>query len=109
MSLDVHISSRKAIVCPHCGKIVDYKFLETIYSSGSAWYGFLKDVGYYVPYRELTEKNDWYGKDMALSKEQARNLVKYIKGNGSFNYGEIETLVSGAMFDGNEVVISANW
>ena len=37
------------------------------------------DNGYYVPHGELAEKNDWYGKDMVLTKEQAKNLVKYIK------------------------------
>lgn len=109
MSLDVRLSSRKAIICPHCGKVVDYKFLDTVYSGGSAWYGFLKDIGYYVPHGELAEKNDWYGKDMVLTKEQAKNLVKYIKDNGSFDYGEIKALVSEAMFDGDDVVISADW
>ena len=92
MGLDVRLSSRKAIICPHCGKVVDYKFLDTVYSGGSVWYGFLKDIGYYVPNGELEEKNDWYGKDMVLTKEQAKNLVKYIKDNGSFDYGEIKAL-----------------
>ncbi len=72
-------------------------------------YGFLKDIGYYVPHGELSEKNDWYGKDMVLTKEQAKNLVKYIKDNGSFDYGEIKALVSEAIFDGDDVVISADW
>ena len=53
MSLDVRLSSRKAIICPHCGKVVDYKFLDTVYSGGSVWYGFLKDIGYYVSHVEL--------------------------------------------------------
>ena len=109
MSLDVRLSSRKAIICPHCGKVVDYKFLDTVYSGGSVWYGFLKDIGYYVPHGELSEKNDWYGKDMVLTKEQAKNLVKYIKDNESFDYGEIKALVSEAIFDGDDVVISADW
>lgn len=39
---------------------------------------FLKNIGYYVPYKNRTEENNWYRKDMVLSDGQAQELKEFV-------------------------------
>lgn len=78
-------------------------------SNGSLWYDFLERLGYYVPYEKRTEKNDWYGKDMVLDNEQAKQLVDYAVKKEVYNWDGVERVVTEALAHGNKVVINADW
>ena len=71
MGLDITFMRRKNIVCPKCGEIVGHTTVDSIDAGGRGWYPLLESIGYYVPYEQRTEENDWYGKDMVLTDEQA--------------------------------------
>lgn len=73
------------------------------------WYDFLERLGYYVPYEKRTEKNDWYGKDMVLDNEQAKQLVDYAVKKEVYNWDGVESVVATALMHENKVVINANW
>lgn len=104
MSLDVRVSSRKAIICPHCGEVVGCEEMDRISVDARKWSVFLKEIDNYPKPFE-----DWHGKDMPLTTEQARRLVEYAKEYDPYIAPEIKTLVSEAIFDGDEIVISADW
>lgn len=76
---------------------------------GMHWYDFLERLGYYVPYEKRTEKNDWYGKDMVLDNEQAKQLVDYAVKKEVYNWDGVERVVTEALAHGNKVVINADW
>ena len=110
MSLDITIKERKEFHCPDCGRLVTTKDIgATEYSGGRVWYNFLKPIGYYVPYEKRTKENDWYGKDMVLTEEQAKQLAQFVSDYQPTNYDDIEVLVARALLHGNKVVINADW
>ena len=109
MSLDITIKERKEFRCPHCGQLVTTQNVYVERSSGQVWYDFLESIGYYVPYEKRTEGNDWYGKDMVLTEEQAKQLADFVSDNKPYNDRDVECLVARAQLHGNKVVINAEW
>ena len=109
MSLDITIKERKEFRCPDCGRLVTTQDIDAEWSSGRVWYDFLEPIGYYVPYEKRTEENDWYGKDMVLTEEQAIQLADFVSKNQTYNGSGIECLVARALMRGNKVVINADW
>ena len=78
-------------------------------SGGSEWYDFLQGVGYYVEDDNPTEEDDWYGEDMELTEEQAKQLADFVSDNQPYNYMDVEGLVARALLHGNKVVINSSW
>ena len=109
MSLDITIKERKEFRCPDCGRLVTTQDINAEDSCGRVWYNFLEPIGYYVPYEKRTKENDWYGLDMVLSKEQAKQLAQFVEDYQPNNYNEIEDMVARALMRGNKVVINADW
>ena len=109
MSLDITIKERKEFRCPDCGRLVTTQDIDAEDSGGRVWYDFLQVVGYYVEDDNQTEENDWYGKDMVLTEEQAKRLADFVSENQPYNARDVEFLVARAMLHGNKVVINADW
>ena len=110
MSLDITIRERQEFYCPDCGRLVTTQDIgATEYSGGRVWYNFLEPIGYYVPYEKRTDENDWYGEDMVLTEEQAKQLAQFVSDYQPTNYDDIEVLVARALLHGNKVVINADW
>ena len=109
MSLDIAIKERKEFRCPDCGRLVTTQDIDAVSSGGSEWYDFLQGVGYYVEGDNLTEENDWYGRDMELAEEQAKQLADFVSDNQPYNALDVECLVARALLHGNKVVINADW
>ena len=109
MSLDITIKERKEFRCPDCGRLVTTKDIGAECSSGRVWYDFLESVGYYVECDNLTEENDWYGKDMVLTEEQEKQLADFVSDNLPYQWVAINNLIASAMLHGNKVVINADW
>ena len=109
MSLDITIKERKEFRCPECGRLVTTQDIDEVSSSGRVWYDFLESVGYYVPYEKRAKGNDWYGLDMVISGEQAKQLADFVSDNLPYKYQYVESLVARALRHGNKVVINADW
>ena len=109
MSLDITIKERKEFRCPDCGRLVTTKDIDEVNSSGRVWYDFLQGVGYYVEGDNPTDENDWYGEDMVLTEEQAKQLADFVSDNLPYKYQYVESLVARALMRGNKVVINADW
>lgn len=109
MGLDIMVMEYKDIRCPRCGEVVNTVEVYGTDSNGSLWYDFLERLGYYVPYEKRTEKNDWYGKDMVLDNEQAKQLADYAVKKEVYNWDGVEWIVTEALAHGNKVVINADW
>ena len=109
MSLDITIKERKEFRCPDCGRLVTTQDIGEECSSGRVWYDFLQGVGYYVEDDNQTEEEDWYGKDMVLTEEQAKRLADFVSDNQPYNARDVECLVARALLHGNKVVINADW
>ena len=109
MGLDIDISRKKAVICPHCGKITEYKVCDSEESGGRAWYPFLESIGYYVPWEQRTEENDWYCKDMTLSTEQAQELYQFLIKTDVYNGHRIQNMVARALLENEPIVVNANW
>ena len=109
MSLDITVKERKEFRCPDCGRLVTTQDIDAEGSSGRVWYDFLEPIGYYVPYEKRTEENDWYGKDMVLTKKQAKQLADFVSEYQPCNDRDVEFLVARALMCGNKVVINADW
>ena len=109
MSLDITIKERKEFRCPDCGRLVTTQDIAEECSSGRVWYDFLESVGYYVEGDNLTKENDWYGKDMVLTEEQAKQLADFVSEYQPYYAKPIYGLVARALLDGNKVVINADW
>ena len=109
MSLDITIKERKEFYCPDCGRLVMAQDIGAECSGGRVWYGFLESVGYYVEDDNQTEENDWYGKDMVLTEEQAKQLAQFVSDYQPTFYDDIEVLVARALLHGNKLVINADW
>lgn len=80
------------------------KNLQTIHNTNG--YHF---INYYVPYEKRTKENDWYGKDMVLDNEQAKQLADYAVKKEVYNWDGVEWIVTEALAHGNKVVINADW
>ena len=109
MSLDITIKERKEFHCPDCGRLVTTQDVGAEDSGGRIWYDFLESVGYYVPYENRNDENDWYGKDMVLTEEQAKQLADFVSEYQLYYARDIECLVERALLHGNKVVINADW
>ena len=108
-SLDITIKERKEFRCPDCGRLVTTQDIGAECSGGRVWYDFLQVVGYYVEDDNQTEENDWYGEDMVLTEEQAKQLAQFVSDYQPTDYDDIEVLVARALLHGNKVVINADW
>ena len=109
MSLDITIKERKDLRCPECGRLVTIQDIDAECSSGRVWYDFLESVGYYVEGDNLAQENDWYGNDMVLTEEQAKQLSGFVFDNQPYNARDVECLVARSLLHGNKVVINADW
>ena len=109
MSLDITIKERKEFRCPDCGRLVTTQDIYAEDSGGRVWYDFLQSVGYYVEDDNWNEGNDWYGEDMVLTEEQAKQLAQFVSDYQPTDYDDIEVLVARALLHGNKVVINADW
>ena len=97
------------VCCPHCGEVINTVEVNSTDSGGRLWYDFLERFGYYVPYEKRTKENDWYGKDMVLDNEQAKQLADYAVKKEVYNWDGVERIVTEALAHGNKVVINADW
>ena len=109
MGLDIIIKELKEFRCPDCGQLVTTQNIDAECSSGRVWYDFLESVGYYVPYEKRSEENDWYGEDMVLTGEQAKQLADFVSDNKPYNARDIKYLIKRALMRGNKVIINADW
>lgn len=109
MGLDITISERKEYRCPNCGISVGYTDIASTDSGGRAWYEFLENVGYCVPYDKRTKEKDWNCLDMVLDNEQAKQLADYAVKKEVYNWDGVERVVATALMHENKVVINANW
>ena len=109
MGLDVSVIRQKNLVCPKCGEVVGIYSMDDVDSGGRAWYPFLEAIGYYVPYDQRTEENDWYGKDMKLTDKQVNDLYNFVKKNDLLGSNEIMGLIALARMEGQDVIINADW
>ena len=109
MGLDITIKQRKELICPHCGERIGTRDISEETSGGRVWYHFLEMVGYYAEPDKRTPTNDWYGKDMVLSRAQADSLFRFCKNEEPYNWHYISVLVAVAEAEGDMVVINADW
>ena len=109
MGLDVSVIRGKDLVCPKCGEVISTISVDDVDSGGRVWYPFLEAIGYYVPYGQRTEENDWYGKDMKLTDKQVNDLYNFVKKNDLLGSSEIMSLIALARFEGQDVIINADW
>lgn len=110
MSLDIRFTTQEGVICPKCGEVIAAKEIDCVDSGGHGWYPILEEIGYYVPYDQRTEKNDWYGKDMVMTAEQTDKVYEFIKTtSGLYDDSAILGLIARAMRDGNSVVVNADW
>ena len=109
MSLDIRFYRRKNIACPKCGEVVWHTVVDTIDGGGSGWYPLLESLGYYVPYEQRTDENDWYGKDMVLTEVQADELYQFAKKHDLYGSYLVQKLIAEAMYENDSIVINADW
>ena len=109
MGLDITFTLRKDNVCPKCGEIVGHTDVDSVFGGGRGWYPFLESVGYYVPYEQSTEENDWYGKDMVLTDEQMDELYQFAKSNEPYGSVGLMGLIALAKYEKNRIVVNADW
>jgi hypothetical protein len=109
MGLDITITRRKNIICPKCGEIIGHNDVAYVDGGGRGWYPILESLGYYVPYEQRTEENDWCGKDMVLTKEQAEEVYRFVKKNDLYGSEGAKSLIALALFENDSVVVKADW
>lgn len=109
MGLDITFMRRKNIVCPKCGEVVGYTTVDSIDGGGRGWYPLLESIGYYVPYEQRTEENDWYGKDMVLTEEQADKVYQFAKKHDLYGSYLVQKMIAEAIYEKDSVVINADW
>lgn len=109
MSLDIRFTSYEDVKCPHCGEIVGRKEVESVISGGCKWYPILEELGYYVPHDQRTEENDWYGKDMVLTVEQADKVRRFVTDNPDLYYCDVQLFIDSALYNHYTIVVNADW
>lgn len=110
MSLDIRFTERENVICTHCGEVVTTRDVQSVESGGREWYDILEELGYCVPYDQRTEENDWYGKDMALTTEQAEKVYWHVMNHGNvYNGYDVTGLIARSALNKNVVVINADW
>ncbi len=109
MSLDIRFKELRPVVCPHCGEFIKHEVVSCVPGGGREWYPILESIGYYVPYEKRTEENDWYGKDMILTKQQAETICKYIKSRDGIYGFHAAGLIATALLCGHDVAVNADW
>lgn len=109
MGLDITFTRRKNIVCPKCGEIVGYNDVDCVDAGGRGWYPILESIGYYVPYEQRTEENDWYGKDMVLTEEQADEVYQFVKKHDPYGALLVLKLIACAIYENDSIVVNADW
>lgn len=109
MGLDITFTRRKKIVCPKCGEIVGHTDVRSIDGGGRGWYPLLESFGYYVPYAQRTEENDWYGKDMVLTDKQADEAYCFAKVHNLYGSDGLADLIAAARYEHDDIVVNADW
>lgn len=109
MGLSITITRRKEKKCPHCGKVAGHEVVAELMGGGRNWYPILERFGYYVPYELRTEENDWYGKDMVLTTEQADELYRFSQHHNVYISGGLRSVIAQALNEGDQIVINADW
>lgn len=110
MGLDITFTQRKKLVCPKCGEIVGHTDVKEVDAGGRGWYQLLESLGYYVPYDQRTEENDWYGKDMMLTAEQADEAFKFVRNNPElYDADGVALLIASARYENDDIVVNADW
>lgn len=110
MGLDITFTRRKTVTCPKCNEVIGHTDVGGVDAGGRGWYPILKSLGYYVPYDQRTAENDWYGKDMVLTTEQADEVYRFVTSHQDL-YGALatESLIAIARYTGDDVVLNADW
>lgn len=109
MGFDITVSRYDVGKCPHCGKPIKGDMLDHEDSGGYAWKEWLEKIGYYVPFEDRIPDNDWYGKDMTLTLEQAKDLASFAENANVYHWDYISALVNDAIMYDSYVVINADW
>lgn len=102
MGLDMMVKRVKEAECPHCGETAWRDVLKTFHTGGYKWEGFLTRIGYYP-------SEEWYSKDKLLTKSEARAMVEAMQSKDTAVYEALKSFVALALFDGDKIVINANW
>ena len=106
MSLNITFKQKKRIVCPKCGEIAGHHEVNSVDTGGRLWYPFLESIDYYVP---NTEKDEWHGKDMTLTKEQALRAYDFAKDEEVYNRHEVVGMIAVALCKQDDIAINADW
>jgi hypothetical protein len=111
MGFSIIVSRYDVDKCPHCGKPIKGTLRDYVDSGGRVWKKYLEKIGYYVPYeiREKEPERDFYGKDMTLTAEQAKDLATFARKHDVYSWVSIAWLVDCAIENGDFVVINADW
>lgn len=109
MGLDIRFTRRKNIVCPKCGEVVGHTDVYCVHGGGRVWYPLLESLGYYVPYEQRTEENDWYGKDMVLTSEQADEVYRFAKMHDLYGSYGVPEMILDALYEKDSIVVNADW
>lgn len=111
MGFDITISRCDVAKCPHCGKPIRGTIRDFVDSGGRSWGEYLEKIGYYAPYeiREKEPERDFYGKDMTLTTEQAKDLATFARTYDVYGRAYICAMVEDALVDGDFIIINANW
>ena len=110
MGLDITFFQRRENRCPHCNEVIGHTVVSEADAGGRGWYPLLESLGYYVSYDQRTEENDWNGKDMVLTSEQASEVFKFATSHPDL-YGSIfvRPLIAMAKCEGDDIVLYASW
>lgn len=109
MGLDIRFTRRKKVICPRCGEIVGHTDEECIGGGGRGWYPLLESLGYYVPYEQRTEENDWYGKDMVLTNKQVEEVYRFVQQHDLYGTDGLPKLLAMVRYENDDVVVNADW
>lgn len=109
MGLDITFTRGKNIVCPKCGEVVGHTDVDSVDAGGRGWYPLLESLGYYVPFEQRTEENDWYGKDMVLTEKQADEVYEFAKKHDLYGAYLVRKMIAEAIYEKDRIVVNANW
>lgn len=106
MGLDITFKQKEKILCPKCGELAGYHEADSVDTGGRSWYPFLESIGYYVP---NADEDDWYGKDMILTEEQAHRAFEFAKDEEVYNWREVTGMIAYALCKKDAIAINADW